>query len=311
MYGIFTYIYHNFKPNVDKYSIHGAYGIFNKIICWVPGIRFAEVSHVEQGRHPHTFPCHLNIQIHYSRCSNPLVVTPRGAIANRLTDFLIKLFSWELTYSLPAGTFWRCCFLISEGWEISVPLEGTLGEKMGPIHQVSLPFFGGGFLMQDPFNVEALFLLDQSDTYWMLTTATCAQKCWAFANATRPKTDRVTKNPHSWPSFSGSMFVVQSLYAVFLISFEYQVMYCGCTLACIQALSICLSGRYSCYTVDCVDIHVAFFTHNTIHSSLDKVFPEFWEVMDFSRSTICCQGGCDWPVTWMPQEVSKWLVSEL
>ena len=57
------------------------------------------------------------------------------------------------------------------------------------------------------------------------------------------------------------------------------------------ALSICLSGRYSCYTVDCVDIHVAFFTHNTIHSSLDKVFPEFWEVMDFLRSTICCQGG--------------------
>ena len=26
MYGIFTYIYHKFKPNVGKYSIHGAYG---------------------------------------------------------------------------------------------------------------------------------------------------------------------------------------------------------------------------------------------------------------------------------------------
>ena len=27
MYGIFTYIYHKFKPNVGKYSIHGWYGI--------------------------------------------------------------------------------------------------------------------------------------------------------------------------------------------------------------------------------------------------------------------------------------------
>ena len=26
MYGMFTYIYHEFKPHVDKYSIHGAYG---------------------------------------------------------------------------------------------------------------------------------------------------------------------------------------------------------------------------------------------------------------------------------------------
>lgn len=26
MYGIFTYIYHEFKPNVDKYSIHVTYG---------------------------------------------------------------------------------------------------------------------------------------------------------------------------------------------------------------------------------------------------------------------------------------------
>ena len=27
MYGIFTYIYHTFKTNVGKYSIHAAYGI--------------------------------------------------------------------------------------------------------------------------------------------------------------------------------------------------------------------------------------------------------------------------------------------
>ena len=27
MYGIFTYIYHTFMPNVGKYSIHGAYGV--------------------------------------------------------------------------------------------------------------------------------------------------------------------------------------------------------------------------------------------------------------------------------------------
>ena len=159
--------------------------------------------------------------------------------------------------------FWR--------WEISISLEGTLGEKMGPIHQVSLPFSGGGFLMQDPFNVEALFLLDQSDTYWMLTTATFAQRCWVFANATRPKIDRVTKNPHSWPSFWGSHVCFPEcrcwFFMICLISFEYQVMYCGCTLACIQALSICLSGRYSCYTVDCVDILVAFFTqHNSLVS---------------------------------------------
>ena len=26
MYGIFTYIYHRFKPNVGRYTIHGAYG---------------------------------------------------------------------------------------------------------------------------------------------------------------------------------------------------------------------------------------------------------------------------------------------
>ena len=26
IYGIFTYIYNNFKPNVGKYTIHGAYG---------------------------------------------------------------------------------------------------------------------------------------------------------------------------------------------------------------------------------------------------------------------------------------------
>ena len=26
-YGIFTYVYHKFKPNVGKYTTHGAYGI--------------------------------------------------------------------------------------------------------------------------------------------------------------------------------------------------------------------------------------------------------------------------------------------
>ena len=28
MYGIFTYIYHKFKPNVGEYSIHGWYGVY-------------------------------------------------------------------------------------------------------------------------------------------------------------------------------------------------------------------------------------------------------------------------------------------
>ena len=27
MYGIFTYVYHTNQPNVDKYTIHGSYGI--------------------------------------------------------------------------------------------------------------------------------------------------------------------------------------------------------------------------------------------------------------------------------------------
>ena len=27
MYGLFTYIYHRFKPNVGKYTVHGAYGL--------------------------------------------------------------------------------------------------------------------------------------------------------------------------------------------------------------------------------------------------------------------------------------------
>ena len=27
MYGIFTYIYHKFKPHVGKYTIHGWYGL--------------------------------------------------------------------------------------------------------------------------------------------------------------------------------------------------------------------------------------------------------------------------------------------
>ena len=28
MYGVFTYIYHKFQPNVGKYIIHGWYGIY-------------------------------------------------------------------------------------------------------------------------------------------------------------------------------------------------------------------------------------------------------------------------------------------
>ena len=28
MYGIFTYIYHTYQPNVGKYTIHGWYGFF-------------------------------------------------------------------------------------------------------------------------------------------------------------------------------------------------------------------------------------------------------------------------------------------
>ena len=27
MYGIFTYIYHKYQPNVGKYTIHGSYGL--------------------------------------------------------------------------------------------------------------------------------------------------------------------------------------------------------------------------------------------------------------------------------------------
>ena len=33
MYGIFPYIYHKFKPNVGKYSVHGAYGVYNFVAC--------------------------------------------------------------------------------------------------------------------------------------------------------------------------------------------------------------------------------------------------------------------------------------
>ena len=29
MYGIFTYIYHQNQPNVDKYTIHGPHGFMN------------------------------------------------------------------------------------------------------------------------------------------------------------------------------------------------------------------------------------------------------------------------------------------
>lgn len=139
-----------------------------------------------------------------------------GGHSQQINRFLDQIIFLGTSIFPPSWHFLKMLFSHFWRWEISISLEGTLGEKMGPIHQVSLPFSGGGFLMQDPFNVEALFLLDQSDTYWMLTTATFAQRCWVFANATRPKIDRVTKNPHSWPSFWGSMFVFQSVDADFL-----------------------------------------------------------------------------------------------
>ena len=31
MYGIFKYIYHKIPPNVDKYTIHGCYGILGSL----------------------------------------------------------------------------------------------------------------------------------------------------------------------------------------------------------------------------------------------------------------------------------------
>ena len=34
MYGIFTYIYHRFMPNVGKYTIHGSYGICTQLNTW-------------------------------------------------------------------------------------------------------------------------------------------------------------------------------------------------------------------------------------------------------------------------------------
>ena len=34
MYGIFTYIYHKSKPNVGKYSIHGASG-YEFFTTWI------------------------------------------------------------------------------------------------------------------------------------------------------------------------------------------------------------------------------------------------------------------------------------
>ena len=32
MYGIFTYMYHRNQPNVGKYTIHGSYGIYCKLV---------------------------------------------------------------------------------------------------------------------------------------------------------------------------------------------------------------------------------------------------------------------------------------
>ena len=37
MYGIFTYVYHKFKPNVGKYTIHGAYGFLFQCNIFRPG----------------------------------------------------------------------------------------------------------------------------------------------------------------------------------------------------------------------------------------------------------------------------------
>ena len=31
MYGIFTYVYHKNQPNVDKYTIHGWYGLYHTV----------------------------------------------------------------------------------------------------------------------------------------------------------------------------------------------------------------------------------------------------------------------------------------
>ena len=39
MYGIFTYIYHKFKPNVGKYTIHGSYGVQPPNQNWFPFFR--------------------------------------------------------------------------------------------------------------------------------------------------------------------------------------------------------------------------------------------------------------------------------
>ena len=34
MYGLFSYIFHRFKPNVGKYTVHGAYGLSMSIGAW-------------------------------------------------------------------------------------------------------------------------------------------------------------------------------------------------------------------------------------------------------------------------------------
>ena len=46
MYGIFTYIYPKFKPNVGKYTIHGSYGSGNWNLWFPKGISSSEGFHM-------------------------------------------------------------------------------------------------------------------------------------------------------------------------------------------------------------------------------------------------------------------------
>ena len=47
MYGIFTYIYHKFEPNVGEYTIHGSYGnrYLRKIRCTPPEFNMEPEDH--------------------------------------------------------------------------------------------------------------------------------------------------------------------------------------------------------------------------------------------------------------------------
>ena len=53
MYGIFTYMYHKFKPNVGEYAIHGSYGFSNRwdmsIVPWKPIVSHATEAIGEGG----------------------------------------------------------------------------------------------------------------------------------------------------------------------------------------------------------------------------------------------------------------------